>query len=196
MSSLLTAALTGGNVMNRLTRLTKPRGTRALALGLGLLAWEWIAAVPALAGTATSNLSVTASVSANCTISTSPVAFGAYDPVSANAATALDGTGTVTVTCTSVSSATITLGQGSNANTSSTDTVPLRRMTDGSANFLSYFLYQNAGRTTVWGNTAGTGVGHTGTGTATAITVYGRTTAGQNVPAGSYADTVVATVTF
>jgi spore coat protein U-like protein len=42
----------------------------------------------------------------------------------------------------------------------------------------------------------GTGVAHTGTGSATAITVYGQMAAGQNVPAGSYADTVVATVSF
>ncbi|MFM6073490.1 MAG: spore coat protein U domain-containing protein, partial [Dolichospermum sp.] len=40
------------------------------------------------------------------------------------------------------------------------------------------------------------GVSHTGTGNASNITVYGRIGRGQNVPAGSYTDTVVATVTF
>lgn len=49
---------------------------------------------------------------------------------------------------------------------------------------------------TYGGNTSGTGVDHTGTGTATSINVYGRVTAGQNVPSGSYSDTVVATITF
>lgn len=150
----------------------------------------------ASAGTATSNLSVSASVSANCTISTSAVAFGAYDPVSANAATPLDGTGGVTVTCTQGASTTITLGQGSTPKAGSTDAVPLRQMGDGGANRLEYFLHQDAAHTTAWGNTAGTGVAHTGTGTATSITVHGRVSAGQNVPSGSYADTVVATVTF
>src|SRR2546426_5364633 len=86
--------------------------------------------VPAFAGTATSNLSVTASVSANCTISTTPVAFGAYDPIGANAAAALNGTGSVSVTCTSGASTTVTLGQGSNADTGSTAAVPLRRLKD------------------------------------------------------------------
>jgi spore coat protein U-like protein len=181
--------------MNRIRRLTKRRVARITALGLGLLAWGAVAVGPALAATATANLSVTADVSANCTISTSAVAFGAYDPVSANASTPRNGTGTVTVTCTSGASATITLDQGSNANTGSTDAVPLRRMASGGSR-LSYFLYQEAGHTTVWGNTAGTGVAHTGTGTASAITVYGQITQGQNVPAGSYADTVVATVTY
>jgi len=148
------------------------------------------------ATTATATLSVTATVSANCTIATAPLAFGGYDPIGANAAAPLDGTGTVTVTCTSGSAATITLGQGANAAGGSTDAIPLRRMTDGSSHFLSYFLYQDSGRSTVWGNTGGTGGSATGTGAADSHTVYGRISAGQNVPAGSYSDTVVATVTF
>ena len=89
----------------------------------------------------------------------------------------------------------MTLGQGANPDGASSDAVPVRQMTDGT-NFLTYFLFQETGRTTVWGNTALTGVAHTGTGTLTAITVFGRLGAGQNVPAGSYTDTVVATITF
>jgi spore coat protein U domain-containing protein, fimbrial subunit CupE1/2/3/6 len=148
------------------------------------------------AGTATSNLSVTATVSANCTISTAPVAFGPYDPIVTNATNPLDGTGTVTVTCTNGSAATITLGQGTNPASGSTDAAPLRQMKDAGTDVLAYTLYQDTGRTTVWGNTAGTGVADTGNGTAQAVTVYGAVTAGQNVPAGSYSDTVIATVTF
>lgn len=148
------------------------------------------------AGTDTSNLSATASVAANCTISTSPVAFGAYDPIVTNSATALDGTGTVTVTCTSGSTGTVTLGQGANVDTGSSDTAPLRRMLANTSDHLSYNLYSDSGRTTVWGNTGVTGVARTGTGTSDAVTVYGSVTAGQNVPAGNYSDTVVATVTF
>ncbi|WP_426752812.1 Csu type fimbrial protein [Myxococcus sp. Y35] len=151
---------------------------------------------PALAGTATSNLNVSATVSANCTISTAAVAFGAYDPVSANAAAGLDGTGSVTVSCTSGSGAVITLGQGNNSDTGSTEMAPLRRMSDGAANFLAYALYQDAPRTTAWGNTAETGVPHLGTGTATSITIFGTIAAGQNVPAATYNDSVVATITF
>lgn len=148
------------------------------------------------AGTATSNLSVTATVSANCTISTAPVAFGAYDPVSANATTALNGSGTITVTCTSGSTGTITLGQGSNPAGGSTDAAPARQMKDAGTDVLAYALYQDSGRTTVWGNTAGTGVADVGTGAVQNVTVYGAVAAGQNVPAGSYSDTVLATVTF
>ena len=57
-----------------------------------------LATVPAFAGSATSNFSVTASVASNCTISTTSIAFGAYDPIVANATTPLDTTGSVTIT--------------------------------------------------------------------------------------------------
>ena len=180
--------------MNSITHLIQHSVKRARVLGLALLALGLVAG-PARATTATSNLSVTATVGTNCTIATSAVAFGTYDPVSAHASSALNGTGGVTVTCTSGSSATITLGQGSNADTGSTDAAPLRRVKSGT-NYLSYALYSDSGRTTVRGNTAGTGLAHTGTGSAAAITIYAQIAAGQNVPAGSYADTVVATITF
>ena len=155
-------------------------------------------AVPAAyAGTATANLNVSATVTANCVLSASPLAFGSYDGVSANATRDLDGVGFVSVTCTNGSAATITLGQGANPYTGdgSTDAAPQRRMNSGSY-FLSYALYQDAARTTVWGNTAETGVSSTGTGSSNEISVFGRMVANQSVPAGSYLDTVVATVTF
>ncbi|MBD2359306.1 spore coat protein U domain-containing protein [Tolypothrix sp. FACHB-123] len=150
----------------------------------------------AMAGTASSNLNVSASVTANCTISTSALAFGAYDPVNAHASSALDGTGSVETTCTNGASASITLGQGSNADAGSTDAAPLRRLSDGGGNNLSYSLYQDSNRTTVWGNTAGTGVSSTGTGAALNTIIYGSIPAGQNASAGAYTDTVTATVTF
>ena len=147
------------------------------------------------AGTATSNMTVTASIAANCTISTATVAFGAYDPIVTNAAVALTGTGSVTTTCTNGSAVTVTLGQGANALAGSTATVPQRQMASA-ANRLGYFLYSDAARTVVWGDTAPTGKADTGTGAASILTVYGTVTAGQNKPTGSYSDTVVATVTF
>ena len=148
------------------------------------------------AATSTANLNVSATVGANCSISTTALAFTAYDPVGTHASAPLNGTGAVIVTCTNGASSTLTLGQGSHANTGSSDTAPLRRMQDSGSNVLSYALYKDASHTTVWGNTAMTGVAHTGTGTATSVTVYGQVAAGQNVPAGSYTDVVVATVTF
>jgi spore coat protein U-like protein len=169
-----------------------------LALVAAAGAFACLDATPAEAATDTSNLSVTASISANCTITTTAVAFGAYDPVSTNAVSALNGTGKVTVTCTTGSHGYVTLGQGANADTGSEDATPIRQMKDTGAgtNFLSYSLWSNTLRTVIWGNTETTGVDHTGDGTATDITVYGKIPGGQNKPALSYSDTVLATVTF
>ncbi len=152
-------------------------------------------AVPGFSATTTANLSVTATVTATCAVATSPVAFGVYDPTGAD----LDTAGAVTITCTSGTTYSVALDAGASPSTPGDATT--RRMVDG-ANFLPYALYLDAGRATVWGDglngtslnpTAGT---FTGDGTAQARTVYGRITAGQYVPPGAYADTVVATVTY
>ena len=146
----------------------------------------------AFAATATANLGVSATVTNNCTISTAALAFGSYDPVVAHASTDLDGTGTVIVACTKGAVATVGLGLGSNAAGST------RRLTDGSSNYLTYELYQDAGRTTVWGN-AGAGLYSPGAApskVARNFTVYGRVAANQDVAVGSFTDTVVATVNF
>ncbi|KJS07739.1 MAG: hypothetical protein VR73_08235 [Gammaproteobacteria bacterium BRH_c0] len=148
------------------------------------------------AGTDTENLSVSATVADNCTIATSALAFGSYDPIVTHSATALENTGSVSVTCTSGAAVAITLGQGANADTGSSDAAPARRLTDGGGNFLSYSLYSDSGRATAWTNDTDGDVEDTGTGTEETHTVYGSVASGQNVPAGSYSDTVVATVTY
>ena len=146
------------------------------------------------AATSTANLAVSATVAANCTISAGSVAFGAYDPIVANASAAKNASGSVTTTCTNGSAAYITLSQGLNPSSGSTDAAPVRQMVSGS-NALKYYLYSDTS-STVWGNTGASGKGDTGSGTASALTVYGSIPAAQNVPTGTYADTVVATVTF
>ena len=144
------------------------------------------------AGSNTANLSVSSSVIANCTISTLPIAFGAYDPVVANATTNDDDAGSVIVACTKGTAATIGLGLGANASGT------IRRMKDATTDYLTYELYQETGRTTVWGTT-GTALLSIGAAPSKAprtFAVYGRIPSGQDVPAGSYTDTVVATVNF
>lgn len=137
---------------------------------------------------------MSALVNNNCVISTLPVVFGVYDPTGANAASNRSATGSVTVTCTLGASATVTLGQGAQA-VGAVDAAPVRRMASG-ADRLGYFLYQDVGATTVWGNTSGSGVSATADGLPHVHTVYGVIPAGQNVPSGIYGDVVVATVTF
>ena len=172
-------------------RANKFLGLTAVVGGLALVA-AGFNATTASAATATANLSVSATVTNNCTISTASLAFGSYDPVVAHASTDLDGTGTVTVACTKGAAATVGLGLGSNASGST------RRLSNGATEFLSYELYQDSGRTTVWSN-SGAGLYSPGAApskVARNFTVYGRVASNQDVTAGSYSDTVVATVNF
>ena len=156
------------------------------------------AASTAFAGSATSNLGVSANVSANCTISTTAVAFGAYDPIVVNAATPRDANGAVTITCTKGATTTIGLDAGGNSTHASGTT---RAMTNGAGtpSYLSYELYQDAPGGTLWGN-SGADLDTPPAAPSKAprsFTVYGRIPAGQDVPvAASYSDTVVATVNF
>ena len=140
----------------------------------------------------TASLTVSATVTNNCTISTAALAFSQYDPVSANASNDLDGTGRVTVACTKGAAPSIGLGTGSSASGSA------RRLSDGGSNYLSYELFQDSGRSATWTN-SGSGLLTPVAATSKAardFTVYGRLAGNQDVPAGSYMDSVVATVNF
>jgi spore coat protein U-like protein len=151
-------------------------------------------AAPAMAGSANSNLNVSASVVPSITITLPPPAPIPVENV-INQSTPATLTMPITITLPSGITGKITLGQGQNSATGSTDGQPLRRMTDGT-NFLSYELYQDAGRTQIWGNTDGTSSSVTGTGSASNTNLYIKIPAGQNVPAGNYQDVVELKVTL
>ena len=152
-----------------------------------------IAAESMLSGqTQSTQLTVTANVVKNCTITTTPVAFGSYDPVTANKASALDGIGTVSVTCTKGAVAKVGLNTGSYPSGG-------RRMFAGGEAFLNYELYRDQTRATVWGDTLGNAVDVPASPSALqpqVLTVYGRVPQAQDATVGNYADTVVATVNF
>lgn len=169
-----------------------------MAIASALAFGSSTAGVNSYAGSATSNLTVNATVVANCTIVAGTVAFGNYDPITAHASAHLDGTGTLSVNCTTGSAAKIMLGQGANADVGggSTDAAPVRRMKDSGTNYLSYQLYTDSAGGTVWGNTDGTHKAYTGAGISQNVTVYGRVSSGQNKPATTYSDSVVATINF
>ncbi len=86
-------------------RLLTVVGATALALG--------VTSGTQAAGSATANLTVQATVDANCTISTTMVDFGSYDPIVTNLTTDLTAPagGKLTLLCTNGASATVTLGQ-------------------------------------------------------------------------------------
>jgi spore coat protein U-like protein len=147
------------------------------------------------ASPATADLAVSATIGGNCTITTVAVGFPAYDPIVTHATDADDSTaGSVTITCTKGAATTIGLGLGS------TPAGNQMRMSDGStpANYLNYGLFQDANRSVLWGN-ADPNLMKPAVAPdkkARAFPVYGRIPAGQDLPAGTYKDTVVATVNF
>lgn len=155
-----------------------------------------IAAIPAHAGTTTGMFQVTATVVNSCKInSAGNLAFGNYDPTSATNTT---GSSSISVNCTKGDVYTIALNYGANGGSASN-----RIMTDGAGNNLNYNLFTDSGYTKVWNSTCGAGNncdGGTGAGpggaNAQSYSVYGQIVAGQNVPAGSYSDTITLTVTF
>lgn len=164
------------------------RTNRKSVLVLGLLA-TLMDAGTAQATEATTTFAVSATVLSTCLVAATPLAFGNYDPTSGSP---LDAANTVTATCTTGTPYNI----GLDAGTDTGATVASRKMAYG-ANLLNYSLYQETGRTTVWGNTIGTDtVSATAGATPTGHTVYGRVFSGQNVPAGLYADTINVTLTY
>jgi len=163
-----------------------------LAMVSAIVAGSMGLSASSYAATAAGNMTVTTDVSLSCSMTVGQMGFDNYDPSSA---VDLLGTATIESTCTSGGSAKITMGQGSSADSGSTEGAPDRRMVLGSE-YLSYAIYSDTGRSTAWGNTAATGKGITGTGSAANTTVYGKITAGQAVGSGSFADSVVVTLTY
>jgi spore coat protein U-like protein len=133
------------------------------------------------------SFNVTATVAANCLVTTQNIDFGAVGILSSN----VDTTGEVSVTCTPGTAYTVGLNNGQ------TGTDPTaRRMTLGSQAVI-YGLYRDAARSQPWGGTVGTDtLAGIGAGTAQNLTVYGRVPPQTTPSPGVYADTVVVTVTY
>lgn len=175
------------------TIFTRTRGPVRLLAGSIVAAAALTAAQPALAATAGSTLDVSATVTANCVVSTTALAFGNVDVTGGSN---VDGTGGLSVTCTKDTGWTATADEGGSTGA----TLATRKLTDGT-NFLNYALYTDSARTTVWGDGTTAGADGTftgiGTGSAQASTIYGRIPSGQtSLPAGDYSDTVNVTVTY
>ncbi len=143
----------------------------------------------ARAQTSTSTFSVTATVLASCTVVGGvPLAFGVVTP-----GVQRDGSVLISAVCTVGTPYTLALDAG----TGTGATVASRRMTSG-GDTLDYTLFQDASRTTLWGDgTGGTSTrSSTGTGLAQSFTVYGRVPSSAAAAVGSYTDTITVTATY
>jgi spore coat protein U-like protein len=132
-----------------------------------------------------------ARANAACSFAATGVAFGVYDVFSPAPG---DSTGTITYRCDPPDkNITISIDGGANG------TVANRELRNGTER-LSYNLYLDAARSTVWGD------GTSGTTTYfiknpvpnrdTTLTIHGRIPAGQDVGVGTYVDTAVVVVNF
>ena len=139
----------------------------------------------------TGAFAVTASVTASCTVSGSPLAFGDFSALGA----AVDGTSTLTATCTNGSPYTIGLSAGAGVGAD----VTTRKLTHTDAiTLLNYNLSPVASGGINWDLIGGTTTkAGTGNGEAQAITVFGQIPAGQtSAIVGTYSDTITATIDF
>lgn len=167
------------------TRMRRDRGILARVGILSVLTLS-VLPTPAISATATATFTVSASIVAGCGITASPLAFGAYTGVQADAESSLS------VNCTNTTAYSVGLGAGTSGGTATA-----RQMSGTPAGILFYALYSDVTRATNWGDTGGTGlITGTGSGAVQVIPVYGRVAAGQLLPPGTYADTMTATVTF
>jgi len=161
---------------------------RIALLMLGLLPWAGLHA-QSQSQTVDTTFRVTARVDAVCAVTATDLAFGTY---TSQAGTPLQGTTLLRATCTPGTTYNVGLNEG----TSSGATINQRKMASG-ANSLSYQLYSDSARSTIWGNTTGTDtVTGAGTGLAVDHTVFGAVPAAQLVPAGDYADTITVRVYY
>jgi spore coat protein U-like protein len=125
-----------------------------------------------------------------CTIAVTPVNFGSYDVFST---LPLTTTGGVAYNCgAKVDSITIWMSKGLGATNNP------RQMAAG-ADRLNYLLCQDANCSTLWGDQSypsDYGPVAPITGRNVNLPVYGRILPGQDVPTGSYADTVLVVIQF
>jgi spore coat protein U-like protein len=157
------------------------------------------------ATSSTTTIAVSASVSQACSISTvSGIAFGNYDPISANATAALNATGSISVTC-SKGAKGLTIGIDMGAQPAGGQ----RQMKGASGGTpLQYNIFQPPSAipntactfpgTTAWTNASG-GMLTLETAPSKAARAYnvcGSIPGGQDVTVESYTDTVTATLNF
>lgn len=161
----------------------KPRFAQRLARAVAVLALGALAS----------------SAQASCSVSAVPTLFGSYNPLSASAD---DSTGSVTVTC-GINAIAILQSYTVALSTGSSGSYAARRLQAG-ASALQYQLYRDAARTSVWGDgSGGTAIVSGGFVLSLIVpvsathTVYGRVPALQTTATpGSYADTIIVTVTY
>lgn len=146
-----------------------------------------LAAPSAWAATATTNLTVSATVIDTCVVSATALAFADLET---SGPTTEVAPGEITVTCTADKTGlTVALGGGGNA------TGGQRRMDDGGGNFVPYDIHSDSGHSSEVAIGANIFSGNVTATVPQVIEVYGEVPAG-SYASGNYGDTVLITVTY
>lgn len=134
------------------------------------------------------SFSVSATYPATCTVTGNSLNFGDIRSLASN----IDKQTSIFTRCSADTPYSVGLGDG----LAGTGDPTARRMQLG-ADRLTYGLFQNSSRSTAWGNTIGVDVvGGTGTGTSSALQVYGRVPNQTFPPVGTYTDVIVVTLNY
>jgi spore coat protein U-like protein len=133
---------------------------------------------------ALASFAVTAEIVDNCLLQTANLDFGTAGLIGDN----IDADTAMSLTCTPGTHYAISIDGGRSGD-------PDNRLLYSGANTVRYGLYANSGHTIPWGVDSGETVSGTGTGADQQYGVYGRIPP-QPASAGSYADTVVVTITY
>jgi spore coat protein U domain-containing protein, fimbrial subunit CupE1/2/3/6 len=137
-------------------------------------------------------LLMTARAFADCSVTTTPVIFGNYDPFTP---TPLDTTGSITVNCDKVQGQPLPVTISISASSNSGVFIPRQMKHSSRPDVLNYNLYTKQNRTTIWGD--GTG------GTSVVViqgvqqrkeTIYATIPPQQNVRGGFYTDSLTVSI--
>lgn len=159
---------------------------RRVAWILAACAW----APAAQAGTASTSMAVTASVSAACSVAASPLVFGSYN------GRQLDATAAIAATCSGGTAYDIAVDSGTGPGASPAQR-QLAGIGDDVRSSLSYAIYADTAHSALWGSSTGIDtVAGIGTGSVQSIPVYGRIAANQSPGRGIYQDAVQVTISF
>jgi spore coat protein U-like protein len=134
---------------------------------------------------------VTIEIAASCRLSASDLEFGAYRPDAPSPAL---GQTAIELLCATGITAELLLDAG----TGTLRNTRRRQMTqDSGTDRMDYELYQDAGRTTHWGDRSGRDTLEVlTTGAPQTVTVYGEIPAGQRVRQGTYSDVITVQLVF
>ena len=147
-----------------------------------------------MAESSNETLQVSATVASKCLMQGETLSFGTYDPASANSSSALNATGSLQIKCTRNTNATISMDAGQYASRAA-GTSRAMRSADGE-NYLSYDLYLDPARSTVWNNVNKAVYSGSGASAPATLSIYGAVPASQDVGDGQYNDVVTITANF